>query len=161
MPFYKKISDNELYLYFNGNLIYKRWLKTGEFKVFDVMAYDKYTLKSFRDTDAGKETSSFIIVKAKLKMKSTDEGGRATGFFSGYRPNHVFEYTPDQTIQAFMGDIQFNDQSTIEPGEEKVVTVRFLGSQPIEEFLTIGRTWWICEGANQLGQATILEVSIS
>ena len=33
-------------VYLNGKLIYKKWLNTGESKVFDVMAYDKYTLKS-------------------------------------------------------------------------------------------------------------------
>lgn len=32
-----------------------------------------------------------IIVKAKVTMKTTEEGGRKFGFKSGYRPNHVFE----------------------------------------------------------------------
>lgn len=35
----------------NGKLIYKRWLKTGNSKVFDVMAYDKYTLQSITEED--------------------------------------------------------------------------------------------------------------
>lgn len=49
MPILKKIENNELYLYMNGALIYKRWLDTGYSKVFDIMAYDKYTLTSIRD----------------------------------------------------------------------------------------------------------------
>jgi hypothetical protein len=49
MAILKKIENNELYLYMNGKLIYKRWLDTGVSKVFDVMAYDKYTLTSIRD----------------------------------------------------------------------------------------------------------------
>lgn len=44
-------KDNELYLYMNGKLIYKRWLDTGQSKVFDVMAYDKYTYASYTDLD--------------------------------------------------------------------------------------------------------------
>ena len=44
-------KDNELYVYLNGNLIYKKWLNTGESKIFDLIAYDKYTLKSIRDTE--------------------------------------------------------------------------------------------------------------
>lgn len=48
MAFFKEIKKDELYLYMNGKLIYKRWLKTGQSKVFDVMAYDKYTLMSIR-----------------------------------------------------------------------------------------------------------------
>jgi hypothetical protein len=46
--FFKIIDNNQLYIYFNGKLIYKRWLLTGESKVFDVMPYDKNTLVSFR-----------------------------------------------------------------------------------------------------------------
>ena len=49
MVFTKKTKDNELYVYLNGKLIYKRWLRTGESKVFDVMAYDKYTEYSITD----------------------------------------------------------------------------------------------------------------
>ncbi len=49
MAYRKEIKGDELYLYMNGKLIYKRWLKTGQSKVFDVMAYDKYTLLSIQD----------------------------------------------------------------------------------------------------------------
>ena len=52
MAIFKEITeDNELYLYMNGNLIYKRWLDTGQSKVFDVIAYDKYTLMSIQGTN--------------------------------------------------------------------------------------------------------------
>ncbi|WP_262709658.1 hypothetical protein [Hymenobacter fodinae] len=33
----------------NGRLIYKKWLKQRYSKVFDVMAYDKFTLVSITD----------------------------------------------------------------------------------------------------------------
>jgi hypothetical protein len=46
MKFFKEIKDNELYLYLNGRLIFKRWLSAEQSKVFDVMAYDKFTLTS-------------------------------------------------------------------------------------------------------------------
>lgn len=48
MIFTEKTKGNELYVYMNGKLIYKKWLETGQSKVFDVMAYDKYTLKSIK-----------------------------------------------------------------------------------------------------------------
>jgi hypothetical protein len=51
MIFKKVTKGNELYVYMNGNLIYKRWLNTGQSKVFDLMAYDKYTLKSIKDKE--------------------------------------------------------------------------------------------------------------
>ncbi len=48
MAIHKKIIGDELYLYMNGKLIYKRWLNTGISKVFDLQAYDKKTLKSIK-----------------------------------------------------------------------------------------------------------------
>ncbi len=49
MVFTKETKDNKLYLYMNGKLIYKRWLKTGQSKIFDLMAYDKYTEYSINE----------------------------------------------------------------------------------------------------------------
>uniref|UniRef100_UPI0040490E14 hypothetical protein n=1 Tax=Flavobacterium sp. TaxID=239 RepID=UPI0040490E14 len=46
MAILKEIKGNELYMYMNGNLIYKRWLYSGQSKEFDVMAYDKHTSMS-------------------------------------------------------------------------------------------------------------------
>ncbi|WP_396637400.1 hypothetical protein [Maribacter sp. R77961] len=51
MAFTKETKDNELYVYMNGKLIYKKWLKTGQSKVFDVMAYDKYTEYSITEPE--------------------------------------------------------------------------------------------------------------
>jgi len=51
MVFKKETKDNELYVYMNGKLIYKKWLNTGESKVFDLIAYDKYTLESINEKE--------------------------------------------------------------------------------------------------------------
>ncbi len=156
MAILKKIEGNELYLYMNGHLIYKRWLDTGQSKIFDITAYDKYTLTSIKDLDY-EDNSELISVKAKLKLKTSEEGGRQTGFISGYRPNHVFEYDDnEQILQTFIGDIIFEDKPTFDPGEEREVTVRFLINQPIEKYLNKGRIWWIHEGQNQIGHAEII-----
>jgi len=154
----KEISkDNELYLYMNGKLIYKRWLNTGQSKVFDVMAYDKYTYASYTDLDV-KNSPHLIKVKAKFRLDTTDEGGRINGIFSGYRPNHVFEYNEnDEMVEAFMGDIGFDEQELLELGKEHEVMIRFPLVQKIERFLDIGRKWWIHEGARKVGEAEILE----
>ncbi|MDR6784603.1 translation elongation factor EF-Tu-like GTPase [Pedobacter africanus] len=157
MAIFKKTDGNELYLYINGNLVYKRWLDTGESKVFDVMAYDKYTLTSIRDLEYDNSISDLLIIKAKIRLKTAEEGGRKTGFISGYRPNHVFEYGKEgEFLQSFIGDIIFEDQSTIEPGETKEVTVRFLLHQPIEKYISPGRKWWIHEGPRLIGEAEVL-----
>lgn len=49
MAIIKVIDQDQLYLFMNGKLIYKRWLKTGQSIIFDVMTYDKNTLVSIRE----------------------------------------------------------------------------------------------------------------
>ena len=52
--FRKEIIGDELYLYnAKGELIFKRWLLTGQSAWFDVMKYDRHTLVSI--TDEGKK----------------------------------------------------------------------------------------------------------
>ena len=99
-----------------------------------------------------------IIVKAKITMKTTEEGGRKSGFKSGYRPNHIFELPNDlKNIKTYVGDIQFNDQELILPGETKIVTVRFLKMPQIEKYIKVGQKWFINEAARTLGFGEILE----
>ena len=89
-------------------------------------------------------TDDLIIVKAKITMKTTEEGGRQSGFKSGYRPNHVFEM-PDylKNLITYISDIQFNDQDLIEPGETKIVLRRrvfFKASQAGVRWVCV----WVC-----------------
>ncbi|MGE8428009.1 MAG: hypothetical protein ACN6O7_09040 [Sphingobacterium sp.] len=64
----------------NGKLIYKRWLDTGVSKVFDVMAYDKYTLASIKELS---NQYGLLTVKARIKLIPTEDGGRKTGHHFG------------------------------------------------------------------------------
>lgn len=49
-PLTPQVVGNELYLRnAKGELIYKRWLKTNQSLVFDVMPYSKHTLVSITD----------------------------------------------------------------------------------------------------------------
>lgn len=45
---HKEIIQDQLFVYMNGKLTYKRWLKTGQSVVFDVRPYDKNTLVSIK-----------------------------------------------------------------------------------------------------------------
>jgi translation elongation factor EF-Tu-like GTPase len=104
------------------------------------------------------QTDNLIIVKAKITMKTKEEGGRQFGFKSGYRPNHVFEMPDDlKDLITYIGDIRFDDQELIQPGESKVATVRFLKVPEIEKYINVGRKWFINEGARTLGFGEILE----
>ncbi len=150
---FKDFSENELCMFINGKLIYKRWLDTGESKVFDVKAYDKYTLANIEEVN---NQYGLLIVKAKIKLMSTENSGRKTGISSGYRPNHVFEYTPEGKLQrTYIGDIHFEGEN-LRPGEERVTTVRFLLVKKLETYLTKGRKWWLHEGPKPIGEAEVL-----
>jgi translation elongation factor EF-Tu-like GTPase len=103
--------------------------------------------------------NNLIIVKARIKMKTAQEGGRTTGFFSGYRPIHVFEPPKDgQLIVGHGGDIRFEGRELIEPGETAEVIVRFLRTPTVVKYVNVGQKWLICEGARPLGFGEILEV---
>lgn len=157
----KEISKhNELYLYMNGKLIFKKWLNLGYSKVFDVMAYDKYTYASYTDLDV-KNSPNLILVKAKLRLKTEEEGGRKTGIMSGYRPDHVFEYKENGIFnQAFMREIQFDEKELLELGKEHEVKILFPFAQGIERFMEKGRKWWIDERPLQIGEAKIIEFEL-
>ena len=104
-------------------------------------------------------TDDLIIVKAKITMKTTAEGGRQHGFKSGYRPNHVFELPNNlRNLTTYIGDIQFDDQELVEPGETKIVTVRFLKIPQVEKYIKVGQKWYINEASRTLGFGEILEV---
>lgn len=153
----KEISEhNELYLYMNGKLIYKRWLNTGNSKVFDLMAYSKYTYASYTDLDV--ENSPHVIcVRAKIRFNPSTEGGRSIGILSGYRPNHFFRLDEeDEREECFMGEIKFNEPDVLELGKTYEVNVRFILSQRIEPYLKIGKKWLIKEGSVNVGNGEII-----
>lgn len=105
-------------------------------------------------------TNEMIIVKAKITLKTTEEGGRQTGFKSGFRPNHVFEMPEKgKSLRAYIGDIVFDDQELILPGETTIVTVRFMNVPEIEKYISVGQTWFINEGARTIAMGEILELT--
>ena len=153
-------DDNEFYLWFNGKLIFKKWLNQVYSKVFDHFAWGKYTEKSITDFDL-EETPPLYHVYCKLTLFKKEDGGRETPIANGYRPNHVFEYEDDGTLKyTFIGDFQFGDNIFIEPGETKNVLARFLTHQPIEQYLNIGQKWWIHEGPKKIGEAEIIKIEL-
>ncbi|WP_313187147.1 hypothetical protein [Sphingobacterium siyangense] len=145
--------ENELHLYINGKPVYKRRLDTDELEIFNSAAYEKYRSASQEELLA---VNGMLIVKAKIRLTSTKNGGRKTGITSGYRPNHVFEYTSEAKVyQFFTGDIYFEGEKLM-PGEETIATVRLHLTKQVEKYLTKGRKWWLYEVPNLIGEAEIL-----
>ena len=100
-----------------------------------------------------------IIVKARIKMKTAEEGGRNNGFASGYRPLFVFEAPTDgKPVNGHGGDIHFEGKKIIEPGETAEVIVRFLRTPTVLKYINIGQKWILSEGSRPLGFDEILEI---
>ena len=106
--------------------------------------------------------SDLIIIKAKFSLYPTDKSGRKTPIFSGYRPNHVFEYKEDSNefLATYIGDVNIEGQEFLSPGESIIATIRFLRHGDIHRFIQIGRIWWIHEAMNKLGEAQIIEINV-
>ena len=101
--------------------------------------------------------SESICVQAKLTLRSTADGGRETGIKTCYRPNHVFEYRDGQIV-SYIGEILFDKDKIIMPGDTADVTVCFLKIPEVQPYLTLGRQWFIHEGPKLLGQAVITKL---
>jgi len=103
--------------------------------------------------------SNQIIIKAKITFKTTEEGGRKTGVKSGYRPNHVFEKTDNiKLLRTYMGEIKFDNEESIQPGETNIVTVRFLKNPEIEKYMRVGQIWYIYEVPKLIAEGEIIEI---
>lgn len=106
------------------------------------------------------ENSDLIIVKARFKLYPTEKGGRKTAIITGYRPNHVFEYKDNSNdlVATYIGDVNFDEQEFLSPGESIIATIRFLRHGDIDRFIQTGRIWWIHEGRDKIGEAEIIEI---
>jgi len=104
-------------------------------------------------------TNDLIIVKANIYLLTPAEGGRTTGITSGYRPNHVFEKPHDiKDVHAYIGDIQFDEHDSIQPGQTKTVTVRFLRNPIVKQYIKVGQKWFIYEVPRLVAEGEIIEV---
>jgi len=91
---------------------------------------------------------------AKLKYLKTEQGGRKTPAFSGYRPQVKFDFIEMQTS----GQQVFMDQKIVYPGEEVTAEISLLSSAFLEKALFIGQSFEFREGSRVIGHGQIIEV---
>ncbi|MFZ2502751.1 MAG: hypothetical protein WAW88_08795 [Nocardioides sp.] len=95
------------------------------------------------------------FVRARLRLLTTDEGGRRTAILSGYRscwgfPSEVHDEMHD-------GPLLIEGQSHIDPGDSAVVSLHPLMPELWPEVLP-GMTLGMFEGSRQVGEAIVLEL---
>ncbi len=86
---------------------------------------------------------------ATIYLLNTDEGGRKSPIFSGYRP--AFYFGDKQTD----GAILFDDQEPIFPGEKREVKVRVLHPETLEDVLKPNAVFEFKEGFKVVGRGAV------
>jgi translation elongation factor EF-Tu-like GTPase len=99
---------------------------------------------------------SSVRIRATISMLSRDQGGRATGIRSGYRPNHNFGGAENR--QFYIGQVDLGSREFLNPGDSQEVLIEFLHGPGIEEAVKAGATWRIQEGPQLIAVGTVIEV---
>ena len=87
---------------------------------------------------------------AELQYWTTEQGGRKTPVFSGYRPQVKFDFTEMQTS----GQQTFIDKETVYPGEKVEAKIKIL-SPDFADSLTEGMNFEFREGSTVIGTGQI------
>ena len=91
-----------------------------------------------------------------LSFLSTEEGGRKTEAFSGYRPNHNFG--GPSAREFYVGQITFPLDESLKPGQSKEVEIEFLNGPGLMDSLRSGKPWRIQEGPKLVATAALIEI---
>lgn len=110
---------------------------------------------SFRDLLYAEQRPA-LNVRASLTLLPETSRGRRSDSQVRWRPNHNFG--PPDGRDFYIGQVEFDDVSTVEPGQTRNVVVRFLDGPGLTEQLVPGRSWRIQEGHVLVATATVIEV---
>lgn len=91
---------------------------------------------------------------AKLKYKTTEEGGRKTPAKSNYRPQVKFGFTKYDTsgIQRFL------DKDIVFPGESVLAEITVMSPQFFKGMLKVGMEFDFREGSKIIGFGELIEI---
>ena len=93
-----------------------------------------------------------LHITARIRLLTTEEGGRTSCVRSGYRPNIRFGdlYTD--------GALTLLDRQQASPGDECDVRVTFVNPAYVREHLQVGARFEITEGSRKVGEGAILAI---
>ena len=99
---------------------------------------------------------SGIRIRARIRLLSTAEGGRAVPVRGSWRPNHNFGAADN--LEMDVAFIEFAEGEMLSPGEATERDLLFWSRPRLDEVLTLGREWRIQEGRQIVGVGTVLEI---
>jgi translation elongation factor EF-Tu-like GTPase len=100
------------------------------------------------------DTSGRVL--ARIRMLTSDEGGKQWSVRAKYRPNHNFEGPENRHF--FVGQIEIPEGEELHPGETRDLAITFLPVVGLGQKLQVGRRWRIQEGGKLVATAEILAV---
>lgn len=92
---------------------------------------------------------------AKLKYRSTEEGGRKGYAASGYRPHIEFDNYPEYLTS---GDQTFINKEKVYPGDSVKAKINIIGTEYFAKRLYVGKKFKFCEGSRTIGIGEITEI---
>ncbi|MBB6111557.1 EF-Tu C-terminal domain-related protein [Mucilaginibacter lappiensis] len=98
-----------------------------------------------------KNSADFI---AELKYLTTEDGGRSTPAFSGYRPQVKFAFSDMQTS----GQQIFLNKEIVYPGEDVLAEITIISTEIFAGKLYSGLSFEFREGARVIGNGKIVEI---
>jgi len=99
-----------------------------------------------------KKKSDFI---ARLKYRTTEEGGRRTPAVSGYRPAVKFPFSDLLTS----GQQIFLDKEKVYPGDTVTAEISIISIDHFKYKLSVGQRFDFREGPNIIGTGEIIEIT--
>jgi translation elongation factor EF-Tu-like GTPase len=91
---------------------------------------------------------------AQLQYKTTEDGGRKTPAFSGYRPQIKFPFSEMVTS----GQQTFLDKDIVYPGETVKASIRIISIDFFENSLKEDMQFEFREGSNIIGTGVVIEI---
>jgi translation elongation factor EF-Tu-like GTPase len=92
-------------------------------------------------------------IEASVYLLSTEEGGRRSCAWSGWRPHHLVKSNYQTTgLHKFIG------QEVLDPGASCDTEIWFLSPESYQSCLWLGKILEIREGARLVGRATVTKI---
>jgi len=99
--------------------------------------------------------SAIFDFKATLVFKTSEEGGRNTPVFSGYRPHIEFDNYPEYLTS---GSQTYTNKDKVFPGDSVDAKIKILGTEYFTRRLYVGKGFKFCEGRRTIGIGKIVDV---
>lgn len=93
--------------------------------------------------------------KANLVFKTSEEGGRNTPVFSGYRPHIEFDNYPEYLTS---GTQTYLNKEKVLPGDKVEARIKIIGTEYFSRRLYVDKGFKFCEGTRTIGIGKIIEI---